>query len=81
MPYSITGKQKIFILDDPTLVDEYQGRLYVNSRTEAFDQNGNLRVDKMREFVSVPYQLYMKNPAELKRKDPQLFTIIERAVR
>ena len=75
------GKQKIFILDDPTLVDEYQGRLYVNSRTEAFDQNGNLRVDKMREFVSVPYQLYMKNPAELKRKDPQLFKIIERAVR
>lgn len=75
------GQQRIFVLKNPTLVDEYQGRVYAGSRAEAFDQNGNLKVDRLGEFVSVPYQLYMKNPAELKRRDPQLFRIIERAIK
>lgn len=75
------GEHKIHVVAADSLVDEYQGRIYAKDRASAFDDDGNLRTDLMMEFIAVPYQLYMESPSELKRRDPILFDMIERAVK
>lgn len=73
----ITSKG-IWLVHSDCFVDEYQGRIYVNSNLEAFDVKGNLKVDDMLEFMSVPISLYFTDPEGLKRQDSVMFEFIRR---
>ncbi|MCM1057723.1 MAG: phage head morphogenesis protein [Firmicutes bacterium] len=70
--------RKVWLVHNNHLIDKYQGRIYVKSDREAFDADGNLKVDDMLEFMSVPISLYCTDPEELKRKDPEMFEFIRR---
>lgn len=73
----ITSKG-IWLVRSNCFVDEYQGRIYVDSNLAAFDVKGDLKVDDMLEFMSVPISLYFTDPKGLKRQDPIMFEFIRR---
>lgn len=68
--------RKVWIVHNDRLIDEYQGRIYVDSNLDAFDVNGSLKVDDMLEFMSVPISLYFTDPEELKRQDLTMYEFI-----
>lgn len=70
--------RKIWLVHNENLIDEYQGRIYVDSNWEAFDSDGNLKVDDMLEFMSVPIASYFTDPELLRRQDPVMFEFIRR---
>ena len=70
----------VLLVKNDQLVSEYQGRLYVDNPTEAFDDDGNLMMDKLFEFMSEPYREYMENPERLKKEHELFYSLIERAV-
>ena len=72
--------QDCLAIKDPRFTDAYQGRLYANSFVDAFTDNGQLITDKLLEYVSVPYSVYMSDPATLKTTDPEMFNLIQAGV-
>lgn len=73
----VTGK-KIFLVSNEHLLESYQGRIYVEKQADAFDIDGNLRIEKMFEFMSVPISCYCTNPEKLLKADPEMYEFIER---
>ena len=73
----VTGME-IILVNNKHLVDPYQGRVYVESRNEVFDDDGNLKTEEMLEFMSVPISWYFTKSKELLEKDPEMYEFIER---
>lgn len=48
--------------------------------SEAFDNDGNLKIDMLLEFMSEPYREYMENPERLKKEYEHFYALIERVV-
>lgn len=71
-------RKKIWLVHNERFIDEYQGRIYVDSDLEAFDSSGELKVDDMLEFMSVPISFYFTDPEGLKRQDSEMFEFIRR---
>lgn len=66
----------IFLLNSPSFVSEYQGRIYTETVWDAFDDDGNFKYDLMWEYVSEGFREYIENPANLLEKDPGLFWML-----
>lgn len=71
----------IFLLEKDGLVSSYQGRIYAETVWDAFDSEGNFRDELMMEFVSEPFREYIANPEMVKSKCPELYDLIEEAVK
>lgn len=70
----------VLIVRNEKLVSEYQGRIYVEKFEDAFDEFGELRLDKMLEFVSEPYRAYMEEPETFKEKYASFYALLKEVV-
>ncbi|MBP3543439.1 MAG: hypothetical protein J6J86_04360, partial [Lachnospiraceae bacterium] len=66
---------EIFILKNPDFVSEYQGRLYINDWSEAYDENWNIRPELLMEFISEPFREYIQNPEHMRRNFPEFYEL------
>lgn len=72
--------ENIFILQSDKFVQEYQGRLYITKLDDAVDKNGNIDIDNLGEFVSVPFEEYICKKNNLK-KDQALYNMIDEVIK
>lgn len=70
----------IYAAKSDKFISEYQGRVYVDKRKDAFDEKGNLKSDLLWEFCSEPFRLYFEDPDDLKTKCPEMYELIKEAV-
>lgn len=70
----------MFILNSDKLINKYQGRLYVSSPSEAINKNNTINIDCLREFVSVAVEKYYENPELLKKRNYDIFALVEGAI-
>lgn len=73
----VTGED-IILAKGEHLLEPYQGRIYVENVPAAFDDNQELKMDKLLEFMSVPISWYYTMPEKLLEKDPKMYGFIER---
>lgn len=61
--YGSGGEEmEMFVVDIPGLINLYQGRIYKIKRAEdAFDKDGNLKIELLQEFFSVPYPEFVSH--------------------
>ena len=76
----VTGEE-IVLVRNAHLAEAYQGRIYVGHVGDAFDENRNLRMEKLLEFLSVPISWYFTQPDKLLKKDPEMYRLIKRYLR
>lgn len=76
----ITEKD-IILVRSKSLVEAYQGRIYVEDKGDVFDEKMDLRTERMLEFMSVPISWYYTMPEKLLKKDPAMYEFIERYMR
>lgn len=70
----------IYIIESDRFVSGYQGRIYVDTRDDAFDEKGNLKSDLLWEFCSEPFRFYFEDPDELKTKCPEMYELIKETI-
>ena len=75
-----TGKD-IILLKNKHLLEAYQGRIYVEQWQDAFDENWDLKTEKLLEFMSVPISWYFTQPGKLLKRDPEMYEFIKRYLR
>lgn len=76
------GKEKdIVLLLNDRFIEEYQGRIYVKRQMDAVDSKGNIKLECLEEFLSVPIASYLGSPEELKREDKTMYDFIERKLK
>jgi len=71
-------KFNIYILHGDKFISEYQGRLYIDSVTEAITPDGNLNTEFMWEAISELFRVYQKGKTMLNEYEIKL---IEEALR
>lgn len=71
---------EVFLIDNPTFVSQYQGRVYCETIWDAFDENGDFRSDLLWEFFAEGFREYIENPENLRAKNPGLCDLIVEAV-
>lgn len=74
-------EKEVVLLKNKHLLEPYQGRIYVEQKYEVFDEDGNLKIDEMMEFMSVPISWYFTVPEKLLNKDPEMYEFIKRYLR
>lgn len=75
-----TISERMFIVTNPNLIDRYQGRIYADSKQECLDEEGNIDIDKMHEFISVAFQYYCDHPDVMKRRYPEMYQLVKESV-
>lgn len=71
----------VIYLKSNKFVSNYQGRVYVEDSADIFDDDGNVRIDKMQEFVSEAFREYWKDSDNLSKKYPEQYSLIDGAVK
>ncbi len=71
----------IYVVKSDRFVSEYQGRVYVDTRDEAFDEKGNLKGNLLWEFCSESFRFYFEDPDELKTKCPEMYELIKETIK
>ena len=72
---------EVYYLENKALISEYQGRIYrCEGKIDAFHNNGEFKYEKMWDFMSEPYELYMRDKKELQKKCPKLYDYIKEVV-
>lgn len=57
--------QDIYIIKSDKFISDYQGRIYINDITEAFDEDGNIDTDLLLEVVPEAVREYYENGMNL----------------
>lgn len=73
--------REVFLLKNDKFVSEYQGRVYVDNPTDAFNSDGRVKKEVLMEFISEPFRVYIENPEFLKVKHREFYDLIEEAVK
>lgn len=77
--YNTSGQpQTVFIVHGDRFVSEYQGRIYVNSLSEAINADGSIKTERMLETISEPFRLYQKKQLN---GHQEIYDFIERVIR
>jgi len=72
---------EVYCLKNKALITEYQGRIYhCNGLFDTFYDDGEFKYEKMWDFISEPYELYMRDKDELRKKCPKLYEYIKEVV-
>lgn len=74
---SVGNTTKVFILDSPNFIRDYQGRLYVNSMEEALNPDGSINIDVLGEVISIAVEHYFMTPGATKKNFPDMYKIVE----
>lgn len=74
---SVGNTTKVFILDSPNFIRDYQGRLYVNSMEEALNPDGSINTDVLGEVISIAVEHYFMTPGATKKNFPDMYKIVE----
>lgn len=72
--------REVFIIRNDKFVSEYQGRIYVNNPTEAFNDDGSIKKELLMEFISEPFRLYVTEPELMKSNHKEFYDLIKEAV-
>ena len=79
--YDNTGNpHDIFLIENPLFISQYQGRVYCETIWDAFDDEGNFKSDLLWEFSSEGFREYIENPEKLKKRNPELYSMLEEAL-
>lgn len=70
----------VFILKHPKFVSDYQGRLYVDDWSEIYDEEWNIKLELLQEFMAEPFREFIENSERLKKEFPEFYKLIEEAV-
>lgn len=77
--YNTSGQpQTVFIVHGDRFVSEYQGRIYVNSLSEAINADGSIKTERMLETISEPFRLYQKKQLN---GHQEIYDFIERVLK
>lgn len=68
------------LLDKSVFVNRYQSRLYIRKNHDTFKENSEINMNMSREYFSVGFETYFKNPNLLKKKDKALYNFIKKEV-
>lgn len=74
-------KSEIYILKSDELLNGYQGRLYVANPSEAISDDGTIDIECMKEFISVAFEQYFENAEKVKKKNYNIFALVEGALK
>lgn len=74
---SVGNTTKVFILDSPNFIRDYQGRLYVNSMEEALNPDGSINTDVLGEVISIAVEHYFMTPGATRKNFPDMYKIVE----
>ena len=72
---------RVLLVKTDKFISDYQGRIYVDTPSQAFDKNGNIRTERMLEFVSEMFREYLENPMNLAENHPEYYALIEEALK
>lgn len=72
--------KKIFILKNDKFISDYQGRLYIKNKEEAFNTNGDIRIEELEEFISEAFSYFDAFPSVMKKHHLELYNLIESGV-
>ncbi len=75
------SKSEIYILKSDKFLNNYQGRLYVTDPFEAVLDDGTIDINCMKEFVSVAVEQYFENAERVKKKNYDIFALIEESLK
>ena len=80
---SFNGREykNIIIIHSEKFVSDYQGRIYVDNILEVYDENNNIRIDRMLEFVSEMFREYWINKEKVKEQYPEYYLLIEESIK
>lgn len=67
----------VFIVKSSKLLDDYQGRLYINYLSEAFLPDGSIDIECMGEFMSVAIQKYCEDSRAVRKMNYDIFSLVE----
>lgn len=77
-----SGKEyRVLLVKSDKFISDYQGRIYVDTPSQAFDKNGNIQTERMLEFVSEMFREYLENPMNLAENHPEYYALIEEALK
>ncbi len=73
---------EVYFIQNKALISEYQGRIYhCEGIIDAFDfYSGDFRYDRLWDFISEPYELYIRDKKELQKKCPKLYDYIKEVI-
>ena len=74
--------KQVYFIQNKALISEYQGRIYhCEGIIDAFDFfSGDFRYDRLWDFISEPYELYIRDKKELQKKCPKLYDYIKEVI-
>lgn len=76
--YDAAGQEhEVFLVKSNYFLSEYQGRIYVNDWDEIYDENWNIRDDRLLEFVSEIFREYIENPQRIEKEYPEFYKLIK----
>ena len=78
---SYENESEVYILKSDKLLNYYQGRLYISNPEEAIRDNGTINIDCMKEFVSVAVEKYFEDAEKIKKKNYEIFALVEGALK
>lgn len=68
---------KVYMLNSPRFIDDYQGRLYVDSLKDALNADGSINIDTLGEVISVAVEHYFMTPNSTRKHFPEMYKIVE----
>ena len=68
---------KVYMLNSPRFIDDYQGRLYVDSLKDALNADGSINIDTLGEVISVAIEHYFMTPNSTRKHFPDMYKIVE----
>lgn len=74
-------ESEIYILQSDKFLNHYQGKLYVANPFEAVLDDGTINTDYLKEFVSVAVEQYFENAERVKKKNYDIFALVEEALK
>lgn len=78
---SYENESEVYILKSDKLLNYYQGRLYISNPEEAIRDDGTIDIDCMKEFVSVAVEKYFEDAEKIKKKNYEIFALVEGALK
>ena len=55
--------------------------MYISNPEEAIRDNGTINIDCMKEFVSVAVEKYFEDAEKIKKKNYEIFALVEGALK
>lgn len=75
------NEEEIICVRSEKLISLYQGKVYVDDIPDALNPDGSINTDLMKEIISVAVQEYSLRPNRMKRKNRDLYNLVDEVMR